>query len=266
MDEQNEEHGIDNLGEILSRFPREVRVFEHGIPPNIVEEFRKMTQEYIDDVRNDRASPTDILTDLPRLRAMLAKSHNPDEFGDEDFAELTLGIKKLFVQISMLGLVEVYRLLEGLESNFPRLFKDWIHAAQMQCRVQIENQLMDEPVGFIATALGGRDNKIRYYFAVSSLQPLDAGRARFLTQEYESHAAEFGVEIEDAEVGEKYVLYRVLVPYDAMISDFIGTGIDHCDFMHTEFLVTNLHKPSEEDLTAWANEKENRPNENSDTE
>ena len=58
---------------------------------------------------------------------------------------------------------------------------------------------MDEPIGFIATGLGGKGQKIRYYFVLFSKEPLREVMIDEIAANYREVAKRYDAEIESVE-------------------------------------------------------------------
>jgi hypothetical protein len=245
--EEEKKHPTEEFKQIISQLPREIRVFEKGISPEIMEEYRKLAA----DIQKEQDDlPEGDIRKNPSQAVLQAELENPTNWVDID------KFKQNIILAANFANAEMFRFLRTLEAQAIGFQSEWIYAAQMQCQMRLENSLMDEPVGFIATALGGKGIKIRYYFAVAAANPLDAGMTRFIVQDYQDAAQKYNVEIEETTQGSQFILFRVLVPYDKLITEFIASGINSSSILlDSEFWVTNVVKPTADALDEWVNRK-----------
>ncbi len=246
-DDEPDEHETNdspsNFKELISRLPREIRVFPHGISAEVLEEFRLLVED------TDKSKP-----ESEEFSALQHWLGNIDNWVDID------AFKRQLVRLSADASVSALRFIQQLAANpdLPKFQKEWLYAAEMQVQMRIENSLMDEPVGFIATGLGGLGKKIRYYFAVACprAEHINSGKARLIQQDYAELARHYDIEIEQSENQEEYILFRVLVPFDRLVTDFVAEGIEQSDLLlDSEFWVTNVLHPQAADLQDWLQSK-----------
>lgn len=258
---------------MLKKLPNEIRVFEHGIKSSTMEQYRALAAEITleeaekelnfldldllaeqnkDDeqrAKRKKAPKTKKLTERS-LVAALKKSQN---------WEKTDTFKRNVVHAANTASVDVYRFLKVLVDSVPEDLKEWVYAGIMQCQMHLENNLMDEPVGFIATALGGRGYKIRYYFAVTAMDAIDERKASIILDNYKDLAEEFDIEIEETSFSSEFMVFRVLVPYTQMVTDYITSGTIAIDSLREpEFWITNVVHPTTTELQSWASAKKSQ--------
>jgi hypothetical protein len=103
------------------------------------------------------------------------------DFDNVDYKEVLKGSDKLFykntpieskkktlILLAHLGTPESCKILEKYLKNPEANLRDWALLSLKECRMFLESVLLKEEGGFISTGLGGKDNKLRYYFIVSS--------------------------------------------------------------------------------------------------
>ena len=132
---------------LLKSIPSELRVFESGIQQKSIEEYYK------------------ILGNIELL-----DSEKGALIYDDSWKELKSkdDLKILLVKLSRIGDIKSYRKIEEIIREEEKGLKDLAHVALKFTRLALENKLSDVPVGFIATALGGKGSKLRYYFVIKS--------------------------------------------------------------------------------------------------
>lgn len=246
MEEFGDQEGLqEHLNKMLENLPKEIRVVEYAIDAETMRQYHRLAEYY----KNIEINEYVLEMDLATL----------DE--EENF-------RKVLVQIACLGSVEAYRKLEQFEkTELLEGREKWTQMALMQCQIQLENELRDEPIGFIATGLGGLGDKIRYFFAVKSDQPLEEGKGRFAQQIFEQVLKEHNADLEEVIVYEHIIQFKVLLPFNISLVEVVIKGIEDCDFLDEEFFITNTQHPTEQDLIDWVegNEPENEePKRNDD--
>lgn len=231
--ENEEENLSDDLERILEQMPKELRVMELGVDAPTMMEFSEMRQEMGDAEQLE-------LAELPEQSALVACAADLEAF------------RPLVVRIAEQGSVEAFRLLEQTQPELEGAAQTWLRMAMLHCRMRLENELMDEPVGFIATGLGGKGDKIRYYFAVRPKNKhFEEGQGRWVEQEYIHAAKEMEAEIESCAIHDQYVAFVVLLAWRVPVLDLIARGIDACDFLDSLFWVTNVAEPTAAELQQW---------------
>jgi hypothetical protein len=80
--------------------------------------------------------------------------------------------KRILVLLAHRGTPESCRTIEKYVKISERNLRDWALLSLKECRAFLESVLLQEEGGFISTGLGGKDNKLRYYFIVSSKEGL----------------------------------------------------------------------------------------------
>jgi len=117
----------------------------------------------------------------------------------------------------------------------------------------LENQLSDEPIGFISSGLGGKGNKLRYYFVIKSAEKISEEREQFIKDELRLICWNADSEFETIENFGNYVLVKILVSVDYAIGSVIEDLIDRCNFADKEYFCTNVEKPTNELIEQWIN-------------
>ena len=87
---------------------------------------------------------------------------------------ITLSCKEFFYKSrASWGTAEAYRLLQEYCTRPDPALAQWSRIAMYECRMRLESDLLDEPVGLISTGLGGDGERLRYIFVLAF-----AGRLR----------------------------------------------------------------------------------------
>ena len=230
----NEERNMyEQLQELLGQLPTEFKVVEHGFDPNLVANFQKLAQDIRKEMEDEGKA------EVAAIQDQLNTITDQDQ------------LKKYVTQLSIIGSVAALRALEAYEKKASEDLLKWTQMSLTQCRIKVESELLDEPISYITTGLGGRGNKIRYYMAAKSPEKLTPGRVQFAYQEFKDLTKEWKAELESMENMGTYLLFRMLVPLNVMIPDMVTEGVERCGFLDSQFWLSNMHKPTDEDLEEW---------------
>ncbi len=215
--------------ELLESIPNEFRVIESQINSKSLAEYYELLEKLKKEVQSDK------LKDL------------------ETWSNLKSGkkIKELLVALSEIGDVKSYRRIEEIiESKNPEI-NQLAHVALKFARLNLENQLLDEPIGFISSELGGKGNKLRYYFAIKSEKDIEEEKKLVIVKELREICKRSDSEFEQIENHGNYVLIQILVSIDFAIGNVIEELIEKCPFLDQEYLCTNVEKPTNEFVYKW---------------
>lgn len=220
------------IRELLDSLPADFQVMEQGVSQAVLEEYYSFGK----DLKGmDRA---DILAQ------------------QADWQNLALGdLKQLLVVLAAEGDVKSFRQLEAiLEAKKEELGK-FGAVTMMYARMKLESMFTDTPSGFILSGLGGKGNKLRYYFVLTSLEEITDARARFIEGEILEVCRNRDSEMEDFERATHYVLVRILVSVEEAIGEVIEDISEACPFLEKEFICTNVEKPTHEFISRWINDE-----------
>ena len=169
--------------------------------------------------------------------------------------EVSIEHKKiLMVQMAGIPSPEIYRVLENYAKNPDVGLKDWSKLAQQENKLLLESHLLDNQQVFIATGLGGKGHKLRYFVVLinktgNGLMPF---QQKVLQEEMEYALQKYDSELEKLNFMHHYTTMRVIVPICSDLSKLFREGIDECnqfgDFLSSEFIITNMKELSEEEI------------------
>lgn len=268
--QEKENYSSQEFKKMLNKLPNEIRVFEHGIKGNTMEEYRALSAQITEEERSKELNFLDLDLHLEQNKepAKRKKVSKPRKLSERSLVsslkkpqnwEKSEIFKRNIIHAANLASIDIYRFLNTLVDIVPIELQEWVYAAIMQCQMHLENSLMDEPVGFIATALGGKGHRIRYYFAVTSMKSMDENAISIVFNTYTNLASSYDIEIEETSCNSEFILFRVLVPYNKMITEFITDGTEAIHALNEpEFWITNMIHPSTTDLKAWVDAKKSQ--------
>jgi hypothetical protein len=168
--------------------------------------------------------------------------------------------KRILILLAHLGTPESCRTIEKYLKISEGNLRDWALLSLKECRTFLESVLLQEEQGFISTGLGGKDNKLRYYFIVSSKDalPFSETDKNTLRRGFQTITRKYKSEIEEINFEAAYATIGILIPMDVAVAEVIEEGITECNKM-TEFLlpdyyVTNVKIPTHKETSRYLKE------------
>ncbi len=168
--------------------------------------------------------------------------------------------KRILILLAHLGTAESCRILEKYLKISEGNLRDWALLSLKECRTFLESVLLQEESGFISTGLGGKDNKLRYYFIVSSKNslPFSETHRNTLKRGFETISHKYRSEIEEISFEATYAMIGILVPMDVAVGEVVEEGITECnkmgDLLFHDYYVTNVKKPTHEEISKYLEE------------
>jgi hypothetical protein len=213
-------------------------VVETPIDPSVQKEY----QDLSDSIDFDSVDFEEVLTEAEELFA----ADTPIE-----------SKKRILILLAHLGTMESSKIIEKYLKVSEESLKDWVVLSLKECRIFLESVFLNEEEGFISTGLGGRGNKLRYYFIVSTREDRTLTRSERETLEegFTGMSDEYGTEIEEINVGTNYTMIRILVPMDVAVGEVIEEGIRRSnrmgEILFVDYYVTNVKKPTKEEISKY---------------
>jgi len=168
--------------------------------------------------------------------------------------------KRILILLAHLGSPESCRRLEKYLKVSDRNLRGWALLSLNECRTLLESVLLQEEGGFISTGLGGKENKSRYYFILSSKDglPFSETHRNPLKRGFEKISHKYKSEIEEINFEATYVMIGILIPMDVAVGKVIEEGISECnkmgEFLLPDYYVTNVKKPTPEEISKYLEE------------
>ena len=168
--------------------------------------------------------------------------------------------KRILILLAHRGTVESFRTLEKYLKISEGNLRDWALLSLKECRTFLESVLLQEESKFISTGLGGKDNELRYYFIVSSNDglPFSETHRNTLKSGFETISHKYRSEIEEINFEATYAMIGILVPMDVAVGEVIEEGISECnkmsEFLFPDYYVTNVKKPTPEEISKYFEE------------
>jgi hypothetical protein len=160
----------DDIQDFLDQIPEQYIVTEEELDPHVYTEFL----EYIPDI------PT-----LPHAEQLLQES--------ECLFETHTSQKRkqdILCCLAGHGTVAAYRLIERYTQQAEPALTMWSKIALYECRMALESDLLDRPVGLISTGLGGEAHRLRCVVLLGVTSPPLPLSSHMTIQNVWQHACE----------------------------------------------------------------------------
>ena len=168
--------------------------------------------------------------------------------------------KKILILLAHLGTPESCKILEKYQKSSEENLRDWALLSLKECRVLLESVLLNEEGGFVSTGLGGKGNKLRYYFIVSSQDgvPFSETHKNILKKGFETIGHKYECQVEEVDFAATYAMIGMLIPMDIAVGEIIEEGISECnnigEFLSLGYYVTNVQKPTYKEISDYLEE------------
>lgn len=155
-------------------------------------------------------------------------------------------LKLLLVRLASLTEVEAYRAIEGFAKQAQGDLRQWAVLAEQESRMMLERTLLEENQVFIATGLGGKGTKMRFFAVLTSRnkEEFTPVQKKIITSEFEFALKNNQAELEKLEFSKYFVTILSVIPLEAKIREIFKQAIEQCNelgnFLAPQFLMTNV--------------------------
>ena len=143
--------------------------------------------------------------------------------------------------------ITAFRLLEKYAEVADGEMVYWTALALLEARVQIESDILGERPVIVASGLGGKENKLRFFVVLAVTDNADFSKYQeeMLERELLFHARKYNCEIEEIRVHQNFATIIALLPieletpgllFDAVITECNSFG----DFLREDYVLTNV--------------------------
>lgn len=238
MDEPN--YDLGNFQESFEKMKGRIHVLERSVPVEVQMEYFRASKRMRRTLNaNDRAS---------------------DEECGQWYAELC-GTADTFLPLSVEERRHLLLLLAN--SRNPKAFKclkqyveteqdtatlDWACLALMDIQIALESELSEEKQIYIATGLGGKGEKLRFYVLMVSKgrKPFEEYQRNIIEREFGYYFPKVDCEIEELHVDLDYVELLILMPIRSNVQQILTKIIVDCNeyggFLSDIYTISNVEK------------------------
>ena len=178
--------------------------------------------------------------------------------------------RRLLSLLAISRSVKAFRLLQSYIEHPDPEVADWAAMALMECRLALESELSDEKQIYIATALGGKGQKLRFSIVLyaktnTTFVPF---QRQTIEDEVAFHFSHADCEIERLEIKDQYVRLLCLIPVKANVQAIFDQILSGCnefgDFLQHGFTISNVHEITEEEILQEIERQQNESTKASD--
>ena len=236
-----EEHDADDEGlhDALSQIPDRFIVAEEELDAAVHAEFSRYVHRLVSSQPHEAG---------PEVRQTL--------FDPTSSLEVK---REMLVRLARSGTVDAYRVIEQYDKNPDPVLASWSKIALYECRMALEGELLEEPVGIISTGLGGAQHRLRYLVVVGlSCAPLHETQRRRLEAAWRTICERYDSVLEQVRFHSDHVIITLLVSMETAVGTVIDEGIAAANgadpLLRRNYFVTNVTVPTDEEIRRFLKE------------
>jgi hypothetical protein len=146
-------------------------------------------------------------------------------------------------------------LLEEYAKTAPEALEYWSALALLEARVQIESDILGERPVIVATGLGGKANKLRFFVVMATANNADFTpyQETLIEKELSFYAPKNDCEIEEIRIHPNFITVLALLPVDMekpglLFDKVIAECNAYGDFLRKDYLLTNIRILSDSEI------------------
>jgi len=161
--------------------------------------------------------------------------------------------REMLARLAQCGTVDAYRAIEQYVKNPDPALVQWSKVALYECRMALESELLEEPVGIISTGLGGAQHRLRYLVVIGlSCGALRDEQRRRAESAWRTICGQHDSILERVSFHPTHVLFTLLVSMKMAVGTVIDAGIAAANgdgqVLRRQYFVTNVEVPTEEEI------------------
>jgi hypothetical protein len=221
-----EQNPFEQIQQFLENFHGEINIINEKIDIQLQMEYFEMSRE---------------LKKQPNEKDFIADS---DLLFDKN-TEFDIK-KRMLVQLAFIDDPKAYRIIEKYSQSPENTLKHWSLLALQESRMLMQSKLLEQSQVLISTGLGGKENKLRYFFALftTTEKPFSEVQKKIVTNEFEEIFHKNESEIEEIHFSEYIASLVVLVPLHIAIQNLFSRAIFECNqfgnFLQENCIITNV--------------------------
>jgi hypothetical protein len=138
--------------------------------------------------------------------------------------------------------------LKGKESDFAKI-------ALNICRFKIENELLDIEMDLVSGGLGGTENRIRYFVALTCDEGLPADHLQDIEEVFRRVLKKNDSVLEELRDHTFYLSVLILGSINYAIGKILDEFFQECAYLSKEYYLTNCDVPSDDRIRDWLDGK-----------
>lgn len=134
--------------------------------------------------------------------------------------------------------------LEGKESDFAKIALNF-------CRFKVENELLDVEMDLISGGLGGTENRLRYFVALTCEKGLPADHIQDMKKVFRKVLENNDSVLEELTDHTFYVSVLILGSLNYAIGKILDEFFLECTYLSREYYLTNCEIPTDDRIRDW---------------
>jgi hypothetical protein len=238
-----EENPFEQIQQFLENFHGEINIINEKIDIQLQMDYFDMSRE-LKKQTNDK----DLIEDCNVL------------FNEKTGIETK---KRMLVQLAFVDDPKAYRIIEQYSQLPDNPLKHWSMLALQESRMLMQSKLLDQSQVLISTGLGGKENKLRYFFALftNSEKPFTEVQKKVVKNEFEEIFRKNESDIEEIHFSDYIATLVILVPLHIAIQNLFSRAIFECNqfgnFLQENCIITNVRIMSIDAIKDYINKAKN---------
>jgi hypothetical protein len=163
------------------------------------------------------------------------------------------GTNSMLIEMAKSGSIESLRELEkiiasgklkGKESDFAKVALNF-------CRFKIENELLDVEMDLISGGLGGTENRLRYFVALTCDEGLPADHMQEMEKIFGKVLKKNDSVLEELKDHTFYLSVLILGSMNYAIGKILDEFFLECSYLSKEYYLTNCEIPTDDRIRDW---------------
>ena len=138
--------------------------------------------------------------------------------------------------------------LKGKESDFAKI-------ALNLCRFKIENELLNVEMDLVSGGLGGTENRLRYFVALTCDEGLPADHMQDMEKVFRKVLKKNDSILEELSDHTFYLSVLILGSINYAIGKILDEFFLECEYLSKEYYLTNCDIPSDDRIRDWLDGK-----------
>ena len=236
MDEQNP---FEQIQKFFKEFHGEINIIDEQIDI-------KLQMEYFEMSKNLKDKPLEV--DWEDECELLYNLHSDNNTK-----------KEMLVRLAALDNVKAYRCIEKFSKEVDETLRHWSLLALQESRMMLQSKLLEQSQVLISTGLGGKDSKLRYFFAIftKNTEPFSAYQQKIIKSEFDYIFKHDESEIEEIDFAGYISTIIALVPLHVPVQELFTKAVTECnqygDFVKESCIITNVKKLTTDEIIAFTN-------------
>jgi hypothetical protein len=176
---------------------------------------------------------------------------------DELVPECYPASTSMLLNLAKSGTIESLRKLEkmNVEGKLSGKESEFAILAMNFCRFKVENELLDVEMDMISGGLGGSDNRLRYYTALTSTEGTVSDHIEDIERVFRKVLKRNDSILEKLTDHGFYLSVLILGSLNYAIGNILDEFFKECPYLSTEYYSTNVEIPTDDRIRDWLDGK-----------